>query len=99
MLKVGLVSMLRLGLLCIHIRSELSCKDALVAHKDSLRIFLFAFVAQVAHDVQFNFADAFKRSRMLLVQTAISKSELPYTLAILQRRFCLLEPSRTPLLT
>ena len=42
------------------IRSELSCKDALVAQKDSLQIFLFAFVAQVAHNVQFNFADAFK---------------------------------------
>ena len=34
--------------------------DALVAHKVSLRIFLFALVAQVAHDVQFNYADAFK---------------------------------------
>ena len=29
----------------------------MVAHKVSLRIFLFALVA---HDVQFNFADAFK---------------------------------------
>ena len=57
---VGKYPWIAKALLCVHIRSELRCKDALVAHKDSLRIFLFAFVAQVAHDVQFNFADAFK---------------------------------------
>ena len=44
----------------VHTRSDQSVKDALVAHKVSLRIFLFALVAQVAHDVQFNYADAFK---------------------------------------
>ena len=48
------------GLLYVHTRSDQSVKDALVAHKVSLRIFLFALVAQVAHDVQFNYADAFK---------------------------------------
>ena len=47
-------------LLYVHTRSDHSVKDALVAHKVSLRIFLFALVAQVAHDVQFNYADAFK---------------------------------------
>ena len=40
--------------------ADQSVFDALVAHKVSLRIFLFALVAQVAHDVQFNYADAFK---------------------------------------
>ena len=40
--------------------ANFAAKTPLVAHKDSLRIFLFAFVAQVAHDVHFNFADAFK---------------------------------------
>ena len=50
----------QLALLYVHTRSDHSVKDALVAHKVSLRIFLFALVAQDAHDVQFNYADAFK---------------------------------------
>ena len=49
--KLGIIARRSSALLRVHIRSELSCKGALVAHKASLRIFLFAFVAQVAHDV------------------------------------------------